>query len=288
MDEALAHWLALREAIDVDSRHAGLAARVIETLPSDVVRVLDLGTGAGSNVRYLLPRLPARQRWLVTDRSHALLTHLQNRTAAWATARQYMTTFETAGLTIAGTDRQCHLTARAIDLDTLPGELFTGQHLVTASALLDLVSDQWLDILAAQARDAGAALLFTITYNGQSACTPVEPEDEWVRALVNAHQLTDKGLGGPAAGPGAVATAVQRFIAAGFVVEQQPSPWLIPPQAGALQCLLVEGWAAAAAEMAPADAAQIADWCRRRLEHVSSGRSSIIVGHDDIGAWLPR
>jgi len=32
----------------------------------------------------------------------------------------------------------------------------------------------------------------------------------------------------------------------------------------------------------------IARWRARRLAHVDAGRSRLVVGHDDLAAWLPR
>ena len=94
---------------------------------------------------------------------------------------------------------------RQMNLERLDPHIFEGRNLVTASALLDLVSESWLRVLAARCHAAGAAALFSITYNGPSSCDPAEPEDEMVRELMNLHQRTDKGLGGPAAGPEASA-----------------------------------------------------------------------------------
>ena len=31
----------------------------------------------------------------------------------------------------------------------------------------------------------------------------------------------------------------------------------------------------------------IRDWLGRRLAHVEAGRSRVIVGHEDLAAWLP-
>ena len=98
-----------------------------------------------------------------------------------------------------------------MNLERLDAEIFEGRNLVTASALLDLVSESWLRLLAARCREAGATALFTLTYDGRSSCDPVEPEDELVRELMNLHQKTDKGLGGPADGPDAWAVAERAF-----------------------------------------------------------------------------
>jgi hypothetical protein len=48
---------------------------------------------------------------------------------------------------------------------------------------------------------------------------------------------------------------------------------------------LIEGWARAAAEIAPERTALVDDWLRRRLIHVDAGRSQLTVGHRDIAAW---
>jgi len=49
--------------------------------------------------------------------------------------------------------------------------------------------------------------------------------------------------------------------------------------------MLIEGWARAAVEIAPERADTIADWLRRRLEHLEAGRSRIVVNHVDMVAW---
>src|SRR5690606_16121947 len=125
---------------------------------------------------------------------------------------------------------------------------------------------------------------FALTYDGRIACTPAEPEDDEVRTLVNRHQRGIKGFG-RALGPDAVASAVRGFAAAGYEVHTAPSDWRLGPADGELQRQLVEGWAAAAREIAPSRAAAVDAWHARRLAHVDAGRSFIVVGHQDLGGW---
>jgi hypothetical protein len=166
--------------------------------------------------------------------------------------------------------------------------LFSGRHLVTASALLDLVSESWLRALAAHCRAEGATALFTISYNGHSSCEPREAEDDLVLDLFNRHQRTDKGLGGPAAGPDAVEAAARCFAETGFRVQRVASNWDLAPTERDMQRVLIEGWASAASDTAPRRARTIADWRTRRLAHVDAGISRVMVGHDDLAAWPPR
>lgn len=285
-DVTLGAWLALREAADHAARAASVCDPVLAALPrARPLRVVDLATGAGSNLRYLMPRLSGPQRWIAVDRSPLLLEHLETRTAAWAAARGLTAAVADGRLVVTGDGVDCTVEPRIRDLDRLDDdELFEGVALVTASALLDLVSETWLHSLAAQCRRAGAAALFTITYDGRFACDPRDPDDEWVRDLFNRHQLRDKGLGGPAAGPGAVDAAALAFRDAGFTVHLAPSDWALPPDAREFQRMLVEGWAGAATEVAPERATAIAAWRDRRLAHVDAGRSRLRVGHQDLAA----
>jgi SAM-dependent methyltransferase len=263
-DHGLAPWLALRESIDHRSRSSALTGLLAAHLPADrPLRILDLGTGRGSNIRYLAPRLPQPQEWLVVDRDPALLAAVASRASAGA---------------------RVHVATRCENLAPLAADLFDGRHLVTASALLDLVSEQWLRLLANRCRAQGAAALFALTYNGESSCAPSEPEDNTIRRLLNQHQKTDKGFG-PAAGPDANAAAERAFRDAGYEVRSVPTEWRLGPESSALQRELVEGWARPALELAPEQAPMIRDWLSRRLDHLSAGRSHIVVGHYDLAAW---
>ena len=289
-DESLAHWLRLREASDAAARSEALTREIAATLPSnEPLCALDLATGSGSNIRYLAERLQGQQRWLAVDESAELLADLLERMRQWGAARGYDVEIDTNACLIRGPRLDCHIETLRLDLGVLSDRvLFAGRHLVTASALLDLVSEPWLRALATHCRVEGASALFTISYNGHSSCEPREPEDDMVLGLFNRHQRTDKGLSGPAAGPEAAATAERCFAEAGFRVRRVPSDWDIAPASRDMQRMLIEGWAYAASDIEPRRARIIADWRARRLAHVDAGLSRIVVGHDDLATWTPR
>jgi hypothetical protein len=127
----------------------------------------------------------------------ALLPELMS---SWGTDRRYeVDTIGGSECVIRSEELECQIESRSLDLNSLDDvDMFAGRHLVTASALLDLVSEQWLSLLAARCREAGAAALFAMTYNGGSSCPPAEPEGEVIRELLNRHQ---KRTGGVAADP---------------------------------------------------------------------------------------
>ena len=290
MDDAtLSEWLALRELADAEARSEALVQAIGDAMATpDPMRLLDLATGTGSNLRYLVPRLGGRQHWLAVDRSATLLEQLPVRMAEWGVACGYRVTRQATGCVIHAPTLECLVETRQLDLGTLDAvEVFANRHLVTASALLDLVSARWLRSLAERCRASGAAALFTITYTGRTFCSPVDADDTLVLDLFNDHQRTDKGLGGSAAGPDAAAVAARCFAETGYRVRCEPSDWSVGPDKADQQRQLIDGWAVAATEMAPASASMIADWRRRRLAHVEAGRTQLVVSHSDVGAWLP-
>lgn len=270
MESFSADWLTLREPTDHAARDESLvttlAARLAE--PGTSTRGVDLAAGTGSNVRYLLPRLASLTHWSLVDHDPGLLTEATFRLAAHQDAR---------GRTFA--PRRADLN----DLATLP---IDGAALVTASALLDLVSSDWMRAFARRCRETGVHVLCTLSYDGRLTCEPPDPLDARVRTLVNAHQRTDKGFGA-ALGPEATDAAAAAFRAEGFDVTVATSDWVLDGAQAELQRQLIAGWAGAARDMAPDEAAAIEGWRGRRLAAVADGTSRVRVGHGDLLAIPP-
>jgi SAM-dependent methyltransferase len=247
-----AEWLALREPADRAARDAKLARRAAAAAgPSPLI--VDLGCGTGATYRALAPLLPAHARWCFIDRDRELLDAVM----------------------AVGAFEARIVEADIGDVHALPLDAAT---LVTASALLDLVSEEWLRELAGRLQVPFYAAL---SYCGSMHWTPDDPRDDAITGFFNRHQRGDKGFG-PALGPDAGERAAAVFAEAGFDVHRADSPWRLGPDKLALQRELTDGIAAAAAEAGLADAAA---WGRRRRETAAQGRC--VIGHLDILA-IPR
>ena len=271
-----AGWLALREPVDHRSRCAGFVeALALRWRARDSWRILDLGSGMGSNLRFLAPRIPAPQEWTLLDRDPELLGEAGS---TWPPVRVR---------SVVG------------NVDSEGLALVAGAHLVTASALLDLVSDRWLAELVSSCRFHGCAVLFSLTYDGEirwlpgpgkhaSGCAEGEPTvgnrdllDGIVREAVNEHQLRDKGLG-PALGPNAADVALKLLRGAGYETRTAPSPWLLGPGDATLARRLVRGWEAAAAEVRPGEREALRRWADWKLRLIEEGSFEVRVGHQDL------
>src|SRR3982074_3199734 len=98
MNEFSADWLALRDPADRAARSAALSQLVAERLAGHhPVRVLDLGTGTGANLRFLAEQFAGPQHWTLVDRDAALLRQVAQRVSSWATFRGYVASGNAAG-----------------------------------------------------------------------------------------------------------------------------------------------------------------------------------------------
>ena len=279
-------WLRLREPLDAVSRRHDIIETLAQVMPQRPIRVTDLATGTAANLRYLSPRLGGAQTWCLIDHDQALLDAIPARLAEWA--RDHGAEIRDTGeeLLIDGPDLQCRVRRVCADLAaSLQAIDLPQRSLVSAAALLDLVSDAWLQALAQRCLSARATVLFALTYDGRMSFEPRDPQDETVIKLVNWHQLRDKGFG-PALGPTAGSRTVEVFERLGYVIASARSDWCVEPQDVALQEALLGGWLTAAVEVAPEQSSALEDWAERRRRHVTRGRSTLTVGHVDILGYL--
>jgi hypothetical protein len=263
MTSFTAQWLALREPYDRRARSETVLDAVEAAFHGQgSISVVDLGCGTGATLRAIASRLPVRQNWRLADNNLGLLA-------------------QAAGL---GRPPERTVEARTIDLvRDLELALDGAVDLITTSALLDLVSAEWLERLAIEAAARRLPVYASITYQGRATLAPAEPFDLEIVAAVNRHQRRDKGFG-PALGPEAGLRAVRGFERVGYSIVTGASDWLFEPEDRDIQHEVLAGWAGAAAELEDLPANAIASWLARRRAHVAAGRSHMRVGHVDFFA----
>lgn len=237
-------WLDLREPADLAARDPGLLAAARAYLGTGLA--VDLGCGTGATLRAFGP---SRARWRLIDHDPALLRLAAARAPGAATA--------------------------AADLRDLAALPIDGARLVTASALFDLASRDWVEGLADLLATAGAGLYAALSYDGVMDWDPALPGDAAATAAFNRHQRGDKGFG-PALGPDAGPALAAAFVRRGYAVESAPSPWRLGPAEAALQRALVAGVAAAAGEAK----FSAGGWGQAR--RAASGAAVCSVGHWDV------
>jgi hypothetical protein len=270
-------WLTLREPADAAARARDLATKLAGHLAApggerhasrpaatDRQVIHDLGAGTGAMGRWLAPLLPGPQQWVLHDRDADLLK---------------VASAELPGRAADGSE--VSVEARHSDIAGLPAGALAGATAVTASALLDMLTDADLTRLVTACAGAGCPVLLTLSVVGRVALSPAEPLDARLGAAFNGHQrrITQHGR---LLGPDAVQRAAEQFRALGAEVHLSPSPWRLGTSESELVTEWLTGWVAAAREQEQALAAEADAYVIRRLMQLRTGELAVSVGHADL------
>ena len=134
--------------------------------------VVDLACGTGSTLRALTKHLPARQEWRLVDNDLGLLL------------RAGQTSFPGVKVTTVPVDL-----ARDLEV-ALDGPV----EIVTTSALLDLVSLNWLERFVVETAARRLPVYAALSYDGRISLDPSDPLDSKIIAAVNTASAHRQGI----------------------------------------------------------------------------------------------
>lgn len=264
-------WLALREPADAVARSRALVAHLVRrmTVPEGWM-IYDLGCGTGAMGRWLAPLLPGAQHWVVLDRNADLLEVASSDLPAAAADGSVVT-----------------VEAKRADITRLHPDDLADATLLTASALLDMLTEDELARLVVVCAGAACPTLLTLSVSGRVELSPHDPLDQRVAAAFDAHQrrTTERGR---LVGPDAGALAVEQFRRLGAEVLVRPSPWRLAASQAELAAAWFTGWVGAACEQHPELVAELEPYARERLAQATAGRLAVTVGHVDLLALPGR
>ena len=253
-------WLDLREPADVKARSKLLAQEAIVWLENNSNGfdniLVDLGSGTGSTLRTLTTLGARNIIWRLVDNDGQLLDEALKRHSKQALIEAYQ-----ADLTL---------------IDELP---FGGAKLVTASALFDLVSREFVDSLLDSLSSQKTALYVALNYDGNIEWTPSHPFDATVLNAFNQDQRKDKGFG-KALGPDATEYLQQILESKNYKTSTASSPWQLNATNHELVSELIEGIVGAVENDYGLIADDLTAWKEFRIAHASSGTCN--VGHLDL------
>ena len=254
----------MREPADAAARATAVVAKIGSILPVDGVTIHDLGSGSGAMGRWLAGRLSGPQHWVLYDRDDDLLA----RAAA-----------DPPGMSLDG--GRVSVETRRRDITRLGTGELAGAALITASAVLDMMTTEELERLIAACAAQRCPVLLPLNVTGRVEITPSEPLDRDVEDAFNAHQRRVTP-GGRLLGPAAVEAAVTGFTRLGMDVQIHTTHWRLGPDHAALAAEWFGGWLAPACEQRPELSAEAPEYARRRAAQAAAGTLSITVEHADL------
>ena len=261
-------WLDLREAADRCARNDKLLHQARNWLGSDRgqtadLNMVDLGAGTGSTLRAFTTTVESDQKslsWHLLDQDAALLAEATSRHGA----SHRLQTYE-------------------LDITNISALPLEDADLITASALFDLVSADFIDTLATalqnRCQQKAVGLYAALNYDGITLWTPTHSLDQAVLDAFNRDQRSNKGFGlalGPDAGP----YMELMFSRSGFSVFSANSPWVLDGADIELVDALIDGIGDAVAQDPALDGSELKDWILFRKAHSLTGTCE--VRHTDL------
>lgn len=277
-------WLALREPADTSARNRKVLSACAEAFVSRPrLAICDLGAGTGASVRAFADLLPANQRWTLVDHDADNLAAALLALTAWADeALTDEGWAQDGGVLLRHNGKRLDVRTRVHDFARNPACWPQGTDLITASALIDLVSAPWIESFTAALAAERLPLLATLTADGNIEGHPPHGLDEAVALSFRTHQTRDKGFG-PSAGAEAGLLLERALAKAGYRLTAGESPWILDPETGTLLRATAQGIAGAVAETGMIETALLADW----LRYQGRDAHQLIIGHRDVFAeWI--
>ena len=147
MHEFQNKWLNLRETVDRNSRNKRILYLINKFFKNKKnIRIVDLGSGAGSNYRFLKSRLLNNQYWSFVDISHKSTNYFKKNIKL--SSKIQKTNFKIADV-----------------INNLEKINFIDYNLVTGSAFLDILPKTWFKNFHKLNLDT-EIVYFALNYNG--------------------------------------------------------------------------------------------------------------------------
>jgi SAM-dependent methyltransferase len=282
-------WLALREPFDAAARDPGLALRLAEALPARP-RLLDLGAGTGSLLRWLGHFIGRPQAWTLVDADAGLLDAAFLHTAERAKAAGWGATWPGKKTLLVHSPKGAwRVEGLVADLRAAPEGLpLHAVDAVVNTALCDLVSEAWVARMAAACAARRLPFYAALNVTGRERFSPPHRDDALVARGFARDQRRDKGFSGTALGPRAPAVIREAFAAHRYAVLRAPSDWIVPRREAAFAVQLSDGHAAAAMRQERRGAKRIAAWMMDRVAQARDHRLAVRVGHADLLCLPPE
>ena len=258
-------WLNLREASDHKARDRHLlktAANWLNDLKSKDKVIVDLGAGTGSTIRGLQRHttLAPSIQWRLVDDDPELLAEAVRRHSEEYSIESFL-----------------------VDLSATQKLPLESVSLITASALLDLVSSNFIrdlcQLIKEKNEDQPLGFYSALNYDGCIKWTPFHPLDASILMNFNADQRRNKGFG-PALGPDATDFLTRQFHCTKFQCLSAKSPWLLGSADYLLAESLINGISDVAIQTDGLTNSEIQDWKTFRIKNVRTG--TCYLGHTDI------
>ena len=283
-------WLAHRFACDAEARHPEIEHKFLSFFEQHQtpLKLVDVGSGTGANVRYYFDRIPHQQEWILVEQDARLRDDCRQSLAHFAEQRGY--DWQPQNDTFQLTDGQ-----KTATVTFVPGHIERIEQLVdlsqtdvvTANAVFDLVPFEQFDALVGKLVQHDVCLLATLNYY-ETSFLPFSEHDHRFVGWYHMHMKRPQPMG-IAMGADCSEEMLDLLAQHHMMIEQEGSQWHLKKNATTMHHYLLHFIEHAVAELnLSADEQQdVERWLEHKKKLCRERELEIIVDHSDIFAY-PR
>ena len=286
-----AQWLAHRFACDAEARHDEIEHKFLDFFRQHQtsLKIVDIGSGTGANVRYYFDKIPHAQEWTLIEQSTYLLEECRHSLSAFAQEHNY--SWQAQGDAFLLTDTE----EKTATIKLVPGRLEHIEQLtdlphtdvVTANAVFDLLSFEQFDALVSTLARHDVCLLATLNYY-ETSFLPFSDQDHRFTHWYHMHMKRPQPMG-IAMGPDCSAEMLDLLAQHHMMIEQEGSQWHLKKCDLTMHRYILHFMKQAISELSLSQEEQrdFNAWLDRKKELCRQRELEIIIDHSDIFA-CPR
>ena len=280
-------WLEHRYPCDVEARNANIEKKFLEYFSQrERLRIMDAGSGTGSNFRYYFSKLPEQQEWVLLEQDAKLLEACRERLTSFAQENQYQLERKTDGYLIKSGRKQANirfLQGKLEDVKTLTD--LEQLDVITANALFDLVSYEQFDAFAAQIACYQVCLMASLNYY-ETSFLPFSSIDGRFLQYFHTHMTRPQDFG-EAMGPNCTEEMLDLLAAHEMKCEQEGSQWHLKRYDTTMQHYILHFMEHAIRDLnlSEKEIEEMESWLENKQQMSRDHQLEIIVDHSDIFAY---
>lgn len=282
--ESTINWLLERFRFDVEARSLEIESHFLEYFEkTDHIRILDLGTGTGSNYFYYNDHIPAHQTWYLFEENAQLIQFAKQNILKSLLSKKAVTTSTLNSIRSIKQGKQIHIKFFDKSQKHLQQLIAPNQvDLVMGNAFFDRLKQPEILPIVHWITSNKLCFMPTMNYIGMTF-TPFGGLD---RAFIKKfeHYQYHESLNRPTMGSACVDNLCHYFREKSYAVHKSQSPWIIKAQDKRMLSQIIDRMEASFAQMdmgnIDEDTQQI--WLNYKRNLIEDELLSIKVEHEDI------
>ena len=275
-------WLEDRFPFDIAARNKTVENACLHYCQNkETLRIVDIGSGTGSNGLYFFEKFPQTQEWTFIELNKELLEAAFARIKTWADEKGYPSSRDGLAMQLELPGREVQI--KGLNTSFLELQKVIDLHqvdLVTAGAVFDLLTQEMFQSITDQLIFHQVGLLATLNFTDQRFQPSLSGDEQYIR-LYKEHMLRPQAFG-QSMGPDCYEQMTRYYEKSELDWVGGKSEWEIGPGDTTMHVHVLNFMENSVPEMLTDELDDFGEWIAKKKQLVHAQQLSTYVSHYDI------